>query len=700
MTGGLTLDPAARKYPRTGIKRIKLSLWLILVGIALVGASQAFPQNTPSIRVTNHESGSTVRYPVVLLKGVIENVAERSITVINNSSRRNARQMEGQIYKGRFKAICELVPGVNQLTLKAGATEMALVLRYQPQTNPYVVRIIYMTDSGGDTTYESPYANDPQDYAAKLDTAMKLLQTMTAERMYDLGFGHITFNLELDPDGKVRVHTFKGALPAADYYRLNEQGWYRHVANELEGPFPTDKAKNVVLAAYTRMDPKTKKLLAHTALGEGGLALFGGASLFTWPSRLADVQKAFTDSRTIDANRYYTSSFRSSDGNTMWGTASATLGATLHELGHTFGLMHTLAPSDIMNVDRSVARGFDLFNRVFTLFEPGPDGAPREFSDEHVACFPPISAIPLRLSPWFSLDKRPDLDSAATTIHLDGAAGRLLASSSLGIGYLGASQGGDMRFYAAPALDGKPPAIFSVNLSEVKEKLKPGDFVIHAIDAAGRWKNIGNALLSLDFAGHWTGRWKNDRGEEGEDSLKLSEASGDGVTGTWTGAITVYGERVGKDAFVFKAKDGNRHYLVLGRIVGQQLLLDYTVQQDKKRYYGWSVLQRTGKVAEIKRDSPTQFTGKWKGTFENSAGTGGQDTIDLALAAGGVLSGHWSGIQVSGQVTGAATFFLEAKNGDRVYKAIGRVERDLMTIDYSVSQGGRGSYYGLARLKR
>ena len=50
---------------------------------------------------------------------------------------------------------------------------------------------------------------------------MKILQTFTAERNNDLGFGRRTFNLELDDQGKVKVHLFKEPHPAEHYYGID-----------------------------------------------------------------------------------------------------------------------------------------------------------------------------------------------------------------------------------------------------------------------------------------------------------------------------------------------------------------------------------------------------------------------------------------------------------------------------------------------
>ena len=46
----------------------KLPLLCLLLGITLANLSQAVAQSAPSIRITNHKSDTTVRYPVVLLQ--------------------------------------------------------------------------------------------------------------------------------------------------------------------------------------------------------------------------------------------------------------------------------------------------------------------------------------------------------------------------------------------------------------------------------------------------------------------------------------------------------------------------------------------------------------------------------------------------------------------------------------------------------
>ena len=127
----------------------------------------------PIVRVTNYADGETVRFPTPLLAGELSDADLKSVTVTNASSNRATRQMEGLAHKGKFKVLTELVPGKNTLRLRAGPAARSLTLVYKPQTNPYVVRVIYFTDKTGETAFQTPIAKDPQDWRGKLDTAMK-----------------------------------------------------------------------------------------------------------------------------------------------------------------------------------------------------------------------------------------------------------------------------------------------------------------------------------------------------------------------------------------------------------------------------------------------------------------------------------------------------------------------------------------------
>jgi len=356
----------------------------------------------PPIALTNYTGGETLRYPVPLIRGVLADTTLTTVEVVNESSSRDTARLTCQAYQGRFKALTELVPGENRIVISAGGDQLAVNLNYAPQTNPHVVRVVYATDSTGDTAYQTPFEDDPQNYADKLGVMMMLMQTFTAERMHDLDLGRRTFNLELDERGKVEVHLLRCDKTAQEIYDMGggRVALYGYLHGQLKRQMPNAKAKNIVIPAFSRFVPETKRNVAYTALGGGNLALFGGSNLYCYPGSLADVQRAFSDTTRIDTARY---SSDSAGRHTHWANASTSIGATLHELGHTFGLPHQGDRWAIMQ------RGFDFFNRFWTVVEPPPrDGRPPLPIDEaRSARWSPDSASQLKGAPWFALEAAP-----------------------------------------------------------------------------------------------------------------------------------------------------------------------------------------------------------------------------------------------------------------------------------------------------
>jgi hypothetical protein len=377
------------------------------------------------ITVTNLKDKETLRYPVAMLRGTTDQTGE--VKVVNRDNSRPDGRNAAPIVDGLFVVLVELRPGANRLRLEAGKSRRDLTLRYTPMTTPYRVNIVFVTGEEGDTTYQTQKVRDPQDYRDKLDTAAKLMQTFTAERMNDIGFGRKTFNLEFDKDGKVVVHVARYPEPAQELRSKDGSAWYGPFYPWIEKQFPMDRNKNLVVMAFTYKDPVTKRVGGHTALGGGGMGLFGSGSMFAWPDSIRDVCRAFSDTTPVDGDRVDDdSAFRS----TFWGLAATTIGAMLHEIGHTFGLPHSPDGESIMS------RGFDHFNRAFTIIEPPREGGtePFRFMDCQAAYWDAPFADLLNFSPWFQPDARPFQAAAPPTVKLDAASDEVVVEAPCGIG--------------------------------------------------------------------------------------------------------------------------------------------------------------------------------------------------------------------------------------------------------------------------
>ncbi len=396
--------------------RFCLAVFLVLFSVRHLSAAPV---------VGNHEPKTEVRYPVVLLRGTVA----KDVTTVTATTSKG--KITGEVRDGLFKVLAELAPGENRIKLVDSSNSSSeFVLNYKKQSNPYYVRVIWMTDNSGDTDYASSYQNDPQNYEDKLDVAAKLLQTFTAERMHDIGYGRKTFRLELDDSGKTKIHTLAAPKAAAYYYGINDQQWYREINQWLNSKYPDPFAKNIVIAAYTRKDPETGKMKAHTALGGGNQGLFGGASVFSWPDSIQDITTTFLSEEMVDPKQVHDDS---AGRHTIWGLAATTLGATLHEMGHAFGLPHCTDRFGIMT------RGFDHLNRAFTFVDPPSRRNLKTviFNEKEVGYFAPVSASFLQWSRWFQLDKPMTEDKARPVISFDHTTGNITLESKFPIRWIG-----------------------------------------------------------------------------------------------------------------------------------------------------------------------------------------------------------------------------------------------------------------------
>ncbi len=454
---------------------------VVAAGIALATACGAL--NAAGPVVTNFRDGQVVRYPVILLAGRTGAGSATAVTVVNESSKRNTRRMAGLAGGGAFKALAELVPGRNRLDVRCGQGETKLTLVYKPAESDHVVRVFYWTDSTRATAFQSPDPNDRQDWRGKLDTAMKLLQCFTAERMNNIDLGRRTFNLEFDDAGRVKVHLLRGAATAREYRKMTGLELYAAAGTELRVQYPSRTAKNLVVAAFTRFDAKAGRALAHTALGGGDLALFGGGNLFTWPDCLAGAQAAFMDASRVDRAKFFSDS---AGRDTYWACASTTMGAALHELGHVFGLVHSVDPQDIMT------RGYDRLNRFFTLVEPPHSRRASQyaFTGGDIARWSPVSGGVLAARRFFEPDKRDWTKASRTTIRLDPKARRINIASPDGLRYIAVNR------------TGKPYGVLAVRGVNVQAGATRASV---ALDDLDRWVTRGSpGLIVIDGQGHMT----------------------------------------------------------------------------------------------------------------------------------------------------------------------------------------------------
>ncbi len=438
-------------------------------------AAVALFASQPTLAIENHSNGDVVRYPVVLLRGKANPDGE--VVISSATNRGPDGRYETKSVNGRFVGLVELLPGRNQINVTSGGKRESLTIEYAPAKSEHVVEVIWLVPEDERTTYASPFLRDPQNYEAKLDTVAKLMQTMTAESLHEHGFGRKTFALNLDEKGRVRVQTLVFPHKRSELVAKEGGELWGMINSWLVSRKMTDLQKNLVLMSFTEYDAKERTARAHTALGGGALALFGGATVWSWPATIRDAQSVFADDTSIDpAHALDDSAGRS----TRWALASTTIGACLHELGHTLGLPHTADPTCIMS------RGFDRFNRVFTLVEPksARNSEPIVFSDESQnARWSPYFAAQLSVSRWFVADSRTYDSSNRPKISVEGA--EVVIESPHGLAFVG-YQIGDPVTKSHHELTVGAPTRFTISTEALSSRVgDSGERTVLAIDRQG-----------------------------------------------------------------------------------------------------------------------------------------------------------------------------------------------------------------------
>ncbi|XP_013379649.1 putative zinc metalloproteinase C607.06c [Lingula anatina] len=328
------------------------------------------------IRVCNLTDGESISYALPLLIGEVQqeqpHIADTSIDVWNETTQ--GKVISWPVLGGQFKALVQLQEGINKIKFKSCTNQdtLSYTLIYKCPNFAKFVRPIYIRCCDDNGCFQGPQGEDnsPESAQKRIILGAQLIQTFTAEKLYEHSLGRRTFQLETDSKGQVVCHVVTTSLTLREAQSKEGGELWQHFAKELmTTDFPNkENCKWYAFMSFTRYNPprdgsipKTHaEVLEHTrghcALGGGGLALFGTGNLHTWAESLDQVVSHFTDSRKIDRTLLMDdSAYRGF----YWANYATGLGASLHELGHTFDLAHT--NTGIMG------RGFDDLNKVFTL---------------------------------------------------------------------------------------------------------------------------------------------------------------------------------------------------------------------------------------------------------------------------------------------------------------------------------------------
>jgi len=314
-----------------------------------------------------------VTFSLFLIKGCIKisNINSKcyntDCNVLSLSNITTNKTSEWPVVKNKFKCLADLSSGENTLILKFCKTSLDIKLHYSPRNTKYCVTPVYIICKGHNGRFQAPNDCDNSVEVAcrKIGVGARLIQCLTAQKLYESGYERKTFQLERDlnnpGDECVR---FQSSLSVAQARSMGQEELWTYFGREIMSSWLSSSNRNfLAFLSCTQWDGAKGVVRAHAALGGGGLALFGTGCLHTWPSVVEDVITCFLDSTPIDTQHLMDDScYRGTYGSCF----STTLGSVCHELGHTFDLGHPR--HGIMG------RGFD---NVHLVFVPVVSGAVR-----------------------------------------------------------------------------------------------------------------------------------------------------------------------------------------------------------------------------------------------------------------------------------------------------------------------------------
>ncbi|CCE63604.1 hypothetical protein TPHA_0F01190 [Tetrapisispora phaffii CBS 4417] len=346
-----------------------------------------------NIELFNLNDGDELVSPALILHGKVNNDENgKSIKVFHPQ----LPSLSYPINENHFRATVILTPGENKFTLSTdtGNSTSIIKVNYTPMLNDQPIHLCLLVAKDSEYVYDSPKTQIEKEGGHGLELAIKkmklggrLMQAYTNEQMLRNGFGNRTFQFveEFAKDtlfksqqamrSTIKVHILHSDRTVSeirdhDVAQQNRSAKRSGALYEFAmeamvkygGPFVT--SEKPVQAAVMFMDAHWDKIFitGHAALGGGNdmfkLAIFGSHGLYSWPSTMEDIVEYFTDSTLVSKEEVANDN---DECGSHWECLTVTLGAFLHEIGHSLGCPHQ--EYGVM------LRGYPVFNRSFLTKE-------------------------------------------------------------------------------------------------------------------------------------------------------------------------------------------------------------------------------------------------------------------------------------------------------------------------------------------
>lgn len=261
----------------------------------------------------------------------------------------------------------------------------ASVRSAEPAVDRPVIRVVYFVP-----TDRKPEA----DYPARLERVMSEVQRFYRDGMDQNDYGKITFELDRDTKGSLRIYEVQGKFPMRDYGRNDADKVRREIKEALAKEKLDVDGETIIIFQLLFEWRGEKAVEIGPYVGGGGPR--GGTA---WVYDDVKIDPQLLSSRKPGG--YYNGPCSLGQFNTHY------IGGVIHELGHALGLPHD-CENDI-----------DRLRRGLSLMGGGNHTYGQELRDEGKGAFlSAASALPLSVHPLFTGKRTPAAPTTCRFAHL------------------------------------------------------------------------------------------------------------------------------------------------------------------------------------------------------------------------------------------------------------------------------------------
>jgi hypothetical protein len=300
-----------------------------------------------------------------------------------------------------MKALLPATPLLLAASLSALAGQLAAdETRPETNTDRPVVRVVYFIPT--DRTPEP-------DFQARLDRVMTHVRYFYQRGMEQNGYGKMTFELDLHPNGALRIYPMRGKGPTRDYGRDAAKKVLREVREGL-ARYKLNMDHETIIVFQVLLEWRGDKAVEMGPFVGGGGPRCGYALVF---------DDARLDPRLLSSRApggYFNGPCSLGKFNTMY------IGGAAHELGHAFGLPH------------DCERDSERPRRGVSIMGTGNYTYGQEQRGEGKGAFlSAASTLPLSVHPLFTGKRRPlaIMTCRLTELKATPASGELLLTGQL-----------------------------------------------------------------------------------------------------------------------------------------------------------------------------------------------------------------------------------------------------------------------------